>query len=127
MSITLARSFVVLKARFGSTEGLTPCVSNTTPNVVPSGAAWATAPAPIEPEAPGRFSTMNCWPSAVVSSAARMRATWSVEPPGGKPTMNFTVFDGQAWAWANWRRDGEEERRGERGQGSGHAHGDLSG
>ena len=80
---------------------MTPCVSNTTPNVVPSGAAWATAPAPIEPEAPGRFSTMNCWPSAVVSWAARMRATWSVEPPGGKPTMNFTVFEGQAWAWAN--------------------------
>ena len=43
---------------------------------------------------------MNCWPSAVVSWAARMRATWSVEPPGGKPTMNFTVFEGQACAWA---------------------------
>src|SRR5512139_2437870 len=100
MSITFARSFVVLKERFGITEGFTPCVSNTTPKVVPSGAAWATAAAPIEPEAPVRFSTMNCWPSCVVSWAASTRATWSVEPPGGKPTTNFTVLVGQAWAWA---------------------------
>ena len=98
-SITGARSFSVSKASVGMSAGFTACVSKTTPNVYPSGAAAATTCVPIEPDAPPRFSTMNCWPSCCVRCAAKMRATWSTEPPGGNTAMILTGFDGHAdWA-----------------------------
>src|SRR5436190_19184102 len=52
------------------------------------------------PEAPVRFSTMNCCLSESVSFAARMRASGSTEPPGGYGETNFTTFVGHSWACA---------------------------
>src|SRR3989442_11608183 len=51
------------------------------------------------PEAPVRFSTMNCCLSDSVSFAARMRASGSTEPPGGYGETNFTTFVGHSCAW----------------------------
>src|SRR5258706_1205475 len=48
----------------------------------------------MEPEAPPRFSTMTGWPSCFVSCAARMRATWSTDPPGGKTAISLIGFTG---------------------------------
>ena len=38
---------------------------------------------PITEPAPGRFSTMTCWPSAAVSFCAMTRPTVSTPPPTG--------------------------------------------
>src|SRR5258705_13970313 len=48
----------------------------------------------MEPDAPPRFSTMTGWPSCFVSCAARMRATWSTDPPGGKTAISLIGFTG---------------------------------
>src|SRR5438552_388341 len=50
------------------------------------------------PEAPVRFSTMNCCLSDSLSFAARMRASGSTEPPGGYGETNFTTLVGQSCA-----------------------------
>src|SRR5439155_1209196 len=50
------------------------------------------------PEAPVRFSTMNCCLSESVSFAARMRASGSTEPPGGYGETNLTTFVGHSGA-----------------------------
>src|SRR5438105_12828462 len=50
------------------------------------------------PEAPVRFSTMNCCLSDSVSFAARMRASGSTEPPGGYGETNLTTFVGHSCA-----------------------------
>ena len=50
------------------------------------------------PPAPGRLSTTAGWPSRLGRCSARMRATTSLEPPGGKVTTIFTALFGQAWA-----------------------------
>lgn len=52
-------------------------------SIVPSGAARATAPAPMVPLAPARLSTMTERPSASDSGGAMTRATTSVGPPAG--------------------------------------------
>src|SRR6267142_1036295 len=52
------------------------------------------------PEAPVRFSTMNCCLSDSVSLAARMRASGSTEPPGGYGETNLTTFVGHSCATA---------------------------
>src|SRR3954470_17578431 len=49
------------------------------------------------PEAPVRFSTMNCCFSESVSLAANRRASGSTEPPGGYGETNFTTLVGQSW------------------------------
>ena len=54
-----------------------------TSKVWPSGAAFATAAAPVVPPAPGRFSTTIDWPSASESGSRMRRAMKSVEAPGG--------------------------------------------
>src|SRR5216110_2518466 len=51
------------------------------------------------PEAPVRFSTMNCCLSDSPSFAARMRASGSTEPPGGYGETNLTTFVGHSCAW----------------------------
>lgn len=56
----------------------------------PSGALFATTPAPMVPLAPPRFSTTNGLPSCSESSLAVRRPMTSVVPPGGKPTMTRT-------------------------------------
>src|SRR5207237_8526216 len=52
------------------------------------------------PEAPVRFSTMNCCLSASLSFAARMRASGSTEPPGGYGETNLTTRVGHSCASA---------------------------
>ena len=43
---------------------------------------------PSSPPAPGRLSTMICWPTCFVSSVATMRASVSDELPGACGTIN---------------------------------------
>src|SRR5713101_2088139 len=50
------------------------------------------------PEAPVRFSTMNCCLSESESFAANRRASGSTEPPGGYGETNLTGFVGQSCA-----------------------------
>src|SRR5258706_15331509 len=50
------------------------------------------------PEAPVRFSTMNCCFSDSPSFAARMRASGSTEPPGGYGETNLTTLVGHSCA-----------------------------
>src|SRR5882672_1616794 len=59
--------------------------------VVPSGAARATASAPIMPFAPPRFSTITGWRVAAVILGAMRRARMSVPLPGWKGT---TILSG---------------------------------
>ena len=73
--------------KFGNRLGLTAWVSNTTSQVLPSGGDFATTAAPLEPEAPGRFSTMTVVPSRGCSPAAASRPTASTEAPAGNGTM----------------------------------------
>src|SRR5258706_15937125 len=49
------------------------------------------------PEAPVRFSTMNCCLSESPSFAANRRASGSTEPPGGDGETKFTTLFGQSW------------------------------
>src|SRR5262245_24492636 len=63
-------------------------LSNTTSHVWPSGGALATIEAPTTPAPPGLLSTMMFQPVFSVSLAWMMRATGSVEPPGGNGTTN---------------------------------------
>src|SRR5216683_502096 len=56
------------------------------------------------PEAPVRFSTMNCCFSDSVSFAARMRASGSTEPPGGYGETNLTGLVGHSCAKAGNER-----------------------
>src|SRR6267143_3954141 len=56
------------------------------------------------PEAPVRFSTMNCCFSDSASFAARMRASGSTEPPGGYGETNLTSRAGHSCAKAEKER-----------------------
>src|SRR5512141_1484503 len=56
------------------------------------------------PEAPVRFSTMNCCLSDSVSLAAKMRASGSTEPPGGYGETNLTTRAGHSCACAGMAR-----------------------
>ena len=49
---------------------------------------------PIEPEAPGWFSTMTGWWKASLSFCPISRAVMSPAPPGGFGTMILMVFAG---------------------------------
>src|SRR5882672_2853920 len=68
--------------------------------VVPSGAACATASAPIMPFAPPRFSTITVWPVAAVIFGDIRRARMSVPFPGGKGTTIFSGLAGEDWECA---------------------------
>src|SRR5262245_32242138 len=52
------------------------------------------------PEAPVRFSTMNCCLSDSDSLPAKSRASGSTEPPGGYGETNLTTLFGQSWEFA---------------------------
>jgi len=65
-------------------------------SVYPSGAARATALAPIEPEPPTRFSITTGLPQCSVSFWPTRRAITSSGPPAVKGTTNFTGRDGYA-------------------------------
>jgi hypothetical protein len=79
---------------------LTAWVSNTNSQVLPSGADFATAPAPVLPEAPGRFSMMTVAPRRCCRPVCARRAIGSTVPPGGNGTMIFITPDGQFCALA---------------------------
>ena len=55
-------------------------------SVWPSGADLVTYSAAIWLLAPGRFSTIACWPQASVKRCASMRPSASVTPPGAAGT-----------------------------------------
>src|SRR5688572_18272435 len=48
------------------------------------------------PPAPGRLSTMNCWPVTSLSLVVKMRATVSVAAPGALGRIMRTGFSGYA-------------------------------
>ena len=52
----------------------------------PSGAALPTIAAPMAWLAPPRFSTITCWPHAVMKRCATSRAMVSLTPPGAAGT-----------------------------------------
>src|SRR4051812_36740961 len=52
----------------------------------------------MTPPAPGRFSTVNCWPSAPDRPSARIRVATSVPPPAPNPTRIWTGFVGHSCA-----------------------------
>src|SRR5258708_38520971 len=68
--------------------------------VLPSGAAFATAALPVLPDAPVRFSITIVAPSRCANPAWARRATASTEPPGGNGTMILIGPAGQLCAWA---------------------------
>ena len=59
-------------------------------SVWPSAGARMTASVAMLVAAPGRFSTMTCWPSRSDSHCATRRAPISAGPPAGKPTIKCT-------------------------------------
>ena len=73
--------------------GITACESKVTSHEDPSGALLATCAAPIEPAAPDLFSMITTRLSRVCSGACSIRASASVEPPGGNGTTSVMVFD----------------------------------
>src|SRR5690349_2078343 len=50
------------------------------------------------PPAPGRLSTITCWPSASLNRGLIARATISAPPPGENPTRSRNGFDGKSAA-----------------------------
>src|SRR5689334_13558544 len=58
----------------------------------------------MTPFAPGRLSTITCLPSPAAIFGWMMRATRSVAPPGGKPTIIRTGLAGNSCAVAGSAR-----------------------
>ena len=63
-------------------------------SVCPSGAARATRPVPMLPEAPPTFSTTIGWPSVARICSPMMRTSVSLGPPAGNGTTTVTGRDG---------------------------------
>jgi hypothetical protein len=59
--------------------------------VLPSGAERLISDKASRPAAPGLLSTITLGPSDTRILSASSRATWSAEPPGGKPTTMRVV------------------------------------
>src|SRR5580765_4854054 len=102
MRLTGSRSLAVSDGKFGRSDGLTAWVSKTMSQVFPSGGDFATRALPVDPEAPGRFSTTTLTPSRVCKPAAASRPTASTEAPGGNGTTIRIGPDGQLWARATY-------------------------
>src|SRR5690242_14670424 len=58
--------------------------------------------APMLPPAPGRLSTITCWPSAALIGAAMRRAIVSPPPPAEDPTMMRIGLVGYDWGYAGF-------------------------
>src|ERR1044071_616098 len=82
-------------------------LSKVTIQVCPSGGDLAATAAPTTLAPPGLLSTITCQPVWSVSLAWMMRATGSVEPPGGKGTMILTGPLGQSPAFCPRTKEGE--------------------
>ena len=68
------------------TDTMTACEVRIT-SVWPSGAAFAAISEPTMPLAPGRVSTMTCWPQASVNFCPIRRPTMSGPEPGEDSAM----------------------------------------
>jgi hypothetical protein len=79
---------------------LTTKVSEVSSQVVPSGGDFATTAAPIEADAPGRFSTMMVAPSRCCRLGCRSRAIASEVPPAANGLMMRMIFDAAGCARA---------------------------
>src|SRR4249920_2611710 len=100
-SATGVKLFTGSKARPVWTAALVVKDDETITRVCPSGAAFAASPAPTDPPAPERLSTMTGLPNDSARRLPMARAKMSFEPPGGYGTMNWIGFDGKvAWARA---------------------------
>src|SRR3954469_23062520 len=76
-----------LYGRLGAKAGLRMWLSKVIIQVWPSGADLAATAEPTAPVPPGLLSMITFQPVLSISLAWTMRATGSVEPPGGKGTM----------------------------------------
>ena len=93
-SATGVKLFTGSKARPVCTAALVVKDDETITRVWPSGAAFAASPAPTDPPAPERLSTITGLPSVSASRLPIARAKMSFEPPGGYGTMNWMGLDG---------------------------------
>src|SRR5687768_11825380 len=66
--------------------------------VWPSAGDLATNASPMEPVAPGRFSTTTGWPRLSARRLPMARAKVSLEPPGGEVTTKRICLEGKVWA-----------------------------
>ena len=82
------------KLSLSNSDALTAFVALARNSVWPSAAARTSASVAILLAAPGRLSTMNCWPSRSDSHCPIRRAMMSIWPPAGKPTRIRTGRDG---------------------------------
>ena len=97
--VTGAKSRKVSNGIFAKTCGLITIVpSKPSSSVWPSASACATCCVPMLPLAPGRFSTITCWPRRAASGSATTRALLSATPPGVKGTMMRTGLVGHSCA-----------------------------
>jgi hypothetical protein len=94
MNATGAKSLSVSNGKFFLIAALIVKVDDTSSSVWPSGAAAATAAAPIVPPAPARFSITTGWPQASLSFLPTARATMSFDPPDANGTTRVMGFDG---------------------------------
>ena len=78
------------------TLGLMVCEMLVTSTVYPSGAALATASAPMTPPAPGRFSTTTGTRRFSDNPCDTLRAAKSAMPPGAKATITRMDLVGYA-------------------------------
>src|SRR5258708_32971439 len=70
--------------------------------VWPSGSALATAPTPMAPPPPGRFSMMMVWPTFAATCSNTVRGSRSVALPGANGTTTWTRLVGQILAAEVW-------------------------
>src|SRR5438105_10226888 len=88
-----------LYGRLGAKAGLRMWLSKVIIQVWPSGGDLAAIAEPTTPVPPGLLSITTFQPAVSISLAWMMRATGSVEPPGGKGTMILIGPLGQSpWA-----------------------------
>ncbi len=82
MPATGANCFAGSSFTLGLTAGSASVPLSATMSTWPSAGELTSDSAATPPEAPGRFSTMNCWPSACESLGPMTRAMVSMPPPG---------------------------------------------
>src|ERR1700746_1507650 len=70
--------------------------------VWPSGSALATAPTPMAPPPPGRFSMMMGCPTLAATCSNTVRGSRSVALPGANGTTTWTRLVGQILAAEVW-------------------------
>ena len=92
--VTGSKSFCTSKGRLFSSSVETRNVSDVSSQVEPSGGDFATTAAPIDAEAPGRFSTITVAPRLCCKAGCRRRAMASEVPPAGNGLMIRTVPEG---------------------------------